>query len=267
MTGKTVKPKKRRTRRPNINNAKKYVGRDNIKDKSIKININNGSGGGGSGKSTAPPSVNVYPQQHLIQDRKDKTALIDDKVGQSNLLQLLSDKHNEAQTKIRELMDKKYLEQEAINNANKGDLQLLSKGQNELLGIAQSLYKPQMRLKETPEQPDIPLFQPSKPVLIGNNGILMTPLKTKKLIEGEYVEVPIEKEPEIKQEDVLIEEVTPKEAPQAKQPINNKIQKGLLTRKINKLELQYKYSKNGGERANLAEEILLLKQKRKDLDN
>ena len=82
---KTKKPKNPKQNR----RAKKYVGRDNIKDKSIKININTG----GSGKSSnAPPSVNVYPQQqaqHLIRDRNDKTPLIDDKVGNSNLMQLM----------------------------------------------------------------------------------------------------------------------------------------------------------------------------------
>ena len=201
-----TKTKKRRTRRPNNTTAKKYIGRDKIKDSSIKININTGgSGGSGGSKSTAPPAVNVYPQQHLIQDRYDRTPLIDDKIGTSNLMQLLTDKHNNDQRKTRELMDKQYQEQQQYNERRNNEIELitneqnqLSIGQNKLLDIAQTLYKPSMMLKDKPEQPDISLFQPPKPelkpALVGNNGVLMTPIKTKKLIEviGEKVEIPEE---------------------------------------------------------------------------
>ena len=86
MVDKTKKLKKPKKPKQN-KKIKKYIGRDNIKDKSIKININTG------GKSSnTPPSVQVYPQQqyqpiqHLIHDRNDKTPLIEDKSSQNNLL-------------------------------------------------------------------------------------------------------------------------------------------------------------------------------------
>ena len=80
--------------------ANKYIGRDKNQDKSIKINI---STGGGGSKGGAPPSVMVYPQQqaqqiqpqqHLIIDRNDRSPLIDDRVGNSNLMQLMTQQNS-----------------------------------------------------------------------------------------------------------------------------------------------------------------------------
>ena len=79
--------KKKKTKKNTKITSRKNIRRDTNTDKSIKININTGGGGG---KSSGQQPVNVYPQQHLVQDRNDRTPLIDDKVGQSNLLQLLN---------------------------------------------------------------------------------------------------------------------------------------------------------------------------------
>ena len=86
---KNIKRKPKTTGKKTI--ASKYIGRDKNQDKSIKINI---STGGGGSKGGGPPSVMVYPQQQaqpqqqpLIIDRYDRSPLIDDRVGNSNLMQ------------------------------------------------------------------------------------------------------------------------------------------------------------------------------------
>jgi hypothetical protein len=100
---------------------KKYIGRDNIKDKSIKINISTG----GKSSNFPPPSVSVYPQiqsqpaQHLIIDRYDKTPLIDDdKIGASNLLLQTLSSHEKKLDDLNRMFRASHFDtQQLINNS------------------------------------------------------------------------------------------------------------------------------------------------------
>ena len=121
---KAKKPRMKKTRmkkpraKTEKKQPKKYIGRDNIKDKSIKINISTGKS-----SNIPPPSVSVYPQiqsqpsiQHLIHDRYEKTPLIDDKVGTSNLLQTLSTHEKKLDDLNRMFRASHFDTQQLINN-------------------------------------------------------------------------------------------------------------------------------------------------------
>ena len=188
-------PKKKKTKKNTKITSRKNIRRDTNTDKSIKININTGGGGGKSNeKSNLPPSVNVYPQQHLVHDRNDRTPLIDDSVGQSNLLQLLNDKYNNEQRQTRELMDRQFQQQNQSNQLMERQFQEQTKQQQQLLQGTNNLL--QIAGK-------IPLRE--------GNRVMIPPVESPKLIESVWQDVPspIQEENPIKEE-TTIQEETPK---------------------------------------------------------